>query len=66
MNLAAWLTIVFGCLSILAQLLAAAVIYGKMSERTTNNTADISEIKPVVDRHDGEIGYVYGHLNLPR
>jgi hypothetical protein len=52
--------------TIAVQLLVAVFVYGKLSERNKVHTEQIQKLETKTDKHDGELGVVYGTLRLKR
>jgi hypothetical protein len=62
----AQVTVVFGVIGIGTNLLIAAVIYGGLKQQTKTNSETIKDHAETLEAHEGEIGFVYGHLGLQR
>lgn len=66
MNLHDLVAIACAVVALLTNLGSALAVYVRTGERTKTNTEAVEKIETVVDRHEGEIGLVYGHLRLTR
>lgn len=52
--------------TILVQVIAVVFVYGKLSERNKVHTEQITKLMDKTDKHDSELGVVYGTLRLKR
>jgi hypothetical protein len=59
-------TIIGATVTVLVQLAVAIFIYGKLTERVNTHTEDIKGLKSTTQKHEGEIGELYGHAGLRR
>jgi len=57
---------IYWVISILIQLAAAIFVYGRLAERNKVHTEQIQKLEDKTDKHDGELGVVYGTLRLKR
>jgi hypothetical protein len=48
------------------QLVIGVFVYGRLTERNKVHTEQISKLEDKTDKHDGEIGQVFGKLGMNR
>lgn len=58
--------IAIGTGSLVIQLLVAVFFYGRLTQRTDEHGNKLEKLEAKTDKHDGEIGVVYGTLGLKR
>ena len=53
-------------ITVLAQLLTAAFIYGRFTQKVESHSQCLKQHEQMLDQHQGEIGVLYGHAGLQR
>ena len=52
--------------TIIIQLLTAAFVYGRLTERVKSHGTRITKTEDLATRHEGEIGELFGHAGIHR
>lgn len=67
MQLGYWIaSLVIGVLSVGSNVAIGIFVYGRLTERNKVHTEQIKGLQDKTDKHDGELGVVYGTLRLKR
>lgn len=59
-------TVITVAVTVLIQLGTAIFIYGRLTERVKSHSEDIKDLKAVAQKHEGEIGELFGHVGASR
>jgi hypothetical protein len=53
-------------ITIIVQVLVAAFVYGRLTERVKGHGIKITTLESDAKRHEGEIGELFGHARINR